>query len=234
MSIFPYPKNLESTRENNSSFSPNQVRVLAMYITQFPYNLKPTSLLTSPYLSEMGVLSSVRVTLCCFIFLILLSCVSSDLAEDKKECSNQLVAVSTCIPFIGGKTKVPDPTCCTNLRKILNQTKKCLCLLVADRNDPDLGFKVNATLALILPSICHAPSNASECPELLHLPPNSTDAQVFKQFAATFEEGNSSAVDVTGTSTSSSSSVREEGWVGVWKIGRILTWQLLSIYIIDM
>ncbi|XVE96167.1 hypothetical protein REPUB_Repub02eG0198300 [Reevesia pubescens] len=145
----------------------------------------------------MGVLTSVRVTHFCFIVLILLmlGCVSSDLTKDKKECSNQLVALSTCIPFVGGKTKVPDSACCTNLKKQINQTKKCLCFLVADRNDPDLGFKVNATLALSLPSFCHAPSNASECPELLHLAPNSTDAQVFEQFAATSEKGNSSAIE---------------------------------------
>ncbi|XP_022744539.1 protein YLS3-like [Durio zibethinus] len=187
------------------------------------------------FFNIMWVLSSVRVPLFCFLFLILQSCVSSDLAKDRKECSNQLVALSTCIPFVGGKTKIPDTTCCSNLRKQINQTKKCLCLLVADRNDPDLGFKVNATLALSLPSFCHAPSNASECPELLHLPPNSTDAQVFEQFAATSDKGNSNAVDVTGTSTSSSSRGKEEGWVGVWRIARILTWQLLlSIFTINM
>ncbi|XVE75770.1 hypothetical protein DITRI_Ditri12bG0119400 [Diplodiscus trichospermus] len=190
----------------------------------------------------MWVLNSVRIPLFCFLLLILQASVSSDLAKDKKECSNQLVALSTCIPFVGGKAKVPDPTCCTNLRKQINQTKKCLCVLVADRNDPGLGFKVNATLALSLPSFCHAPSNASECPELLHLPPNSTDARVFEQFAAIYEKGNSSAVDalfcgtyehlVTGTSTSSSSSVKEE-WIGVWRIGKILTWQLLSIYVVN-
>lgn len=116
-------------------------------------------------LHKMGVSSCCRVTLFCVVFLVLLSCVSSesDLAKEKKECPNQLVSLSTCIPFVGGETKVPDPKCCTNLRKEINQTKKCLCFLVADRNDPDLGFKVNATLALILPSLCHAPSNASEC-----------------------------------------------------------------------
>ncbi|XVF55964.1 hypothetical protein PTKIN_Ptkin06aG0078000 [Pterospermum kingtungense] len=169
--------------------------------------------------------------LSCLLFLVLLSCVSSDLAKDKRECSNQLASLSTCIPFVGGRTKVPEPTCCTNIKKEINQTRKCLCLLVADRNDPDLGFKVNATLALTLPLLCHAPSNASECSELLHLAPNSSDAQVFEQFAATSQKGNSTAGKVTGTSTSSSSSLKE-GWIG--EIGRILTWTIASIYIINM
>ncbi|OMO54582.1 hypothetical protein CCACVL1_27734 [Corchorus capsularis] len=163
---------------------------------------------------------------------MMLSCVSCDLTKDKKECSNQLATLSKCIPFVGGETKIPDSTCCNNLRKQINQTKKCLCFLVADRNDPDLGFKVNATLALALPSICHAPSNASECPGLLHLPPNSTDAKVFEDFAATYEKGNSSAADVTGTSTSSSTRLKEEKWVQVWNVGRILACLLLSICMI--
>ncbi|KAK9283015.1 hypothetical protein L1049_011242 [Liquidambar formosana] len=44
-------------------------------------------------------------------------------------------------------------------------------------------LNINATLALGLPSVCHAPANVSQCPALLHLDPNSPEAQVFYQFA---------------------------------------------------
>ncbi|KAI8562052.1 hypothetical protein RHMOL_Rhmol03G0005100 [Rhododendron molle] len=51
------------------------------------------------------------------------------------------------------------------------------------RNDPGLGFKINATLALTLPYICRAHANISHCPGLLHLAPGSPDAQIFEDFA---------------------------------------------------
>ena len=89
--------------------------------------------------------------------------VSSDFAEDKKECGDKLTSLSPCLPFVGGEVKVPASSCCTNLRQQIQNTKKCLCLLIKDRNDPNLGFKINATLALSLPSICHSPANISEC-----------------------------------------------------------------------
>ncbi|KAI3420687.1 AAI domain-containing protein, partial [Psidium guajava] len=114
---------------------------------------------------------------------MLASGVSSDMARDKQECAAQLVHLSPCIPFVGGDGKAPPPTCCVNLRKDVDKTRRCLCMLVRDRDEPGLGFKLNATLALALPSICHAPANVSNCPALLHLDPNSPEAQVFEQFA---------------------------------------------------
>ncbi|KAI6695889.1 hypothetical protein NL676_023599 [Syzygium grande] len=108
--------------------------------------------------------------------------VSSDLASDKQECGSQLVNLSPCLPFVSGEGKAPSVACCENLRKDSAEDKKCLCMLIRDRNEPDLGFKMNATLALSLPSICHAAVNVSHCPALLHLDPNSPDAQIFEQF----------------------------------------------------
>ncbi|KAI8562055.1 hypothetical protein RHMOL_Rhmol03G0005100 [Rhododendron molle] len=90
--------------------------------------------------------------------------VSSDIVEDKKECQDQLIGLAPCLNYVSGDLKTPSPTCCTELRQKYNSTERCLCLLVKDRNDPGLGFKINATLALTLPYICRAHANISHCP----------------------------------------------------------------------
>ncbi|CAK9148438.1 unnamed protein product [Ilex paraguariensis] len=151
----------------------------------------------------------------------------SDFAQDKKECKDQLIGLSPCLPFVSGESKSPTPACCSELRKDINTTRKCLCVLVKDRNEPGLGFKINATLALNLPSICHAPSNASDCLALLNLAPNSTDAQVFEQFAST--NGASGTID--GTPTSSSSRVWRRKWPASRLFSRVSLWLLLSVFI---
>lgn len=153
-----------------------------------------------------------------FTFIIIVLVVSmvvigasptSDSAKDKQECTEQLVGLATCLPYVGGDAKAPTPDCCSGLKQVLQKNKKCLCVIIKDRNNPDLGLNINATLALALPSVCHAPANVSQCPgtllpplilvlfnfylyilnldndfhaALLHLPPNSPDAQVFYQF----------------------------------------------------
>lgn len=78
--------------------------------------------------------------------------VSTDFNQDKEECDDQLADFSACLPFVGGKAKSPTPTCCSNIRNEGSNTRKCL--LVKDRNEPSLGFKMmNATLALSLLSV---------------------------------------------------------------------------------
>ncbi|KAF5200387.1 Yls3, partial [Thalictrum thalictroides] len=103
-------------------------------------------------------------------------------AKDRDECASQLVGLSTCLPYVSGTGKAPTPDCCKGLKQVLGKSRKCLCVLVKDRDDPELGLNINATLALGLPAVCKAQSNASECPALLNLPPNSPDAKVFEQF----------------------------------------------------
>lgn len=80
------------------------------------------------------------------------------------ECAQQLVGMATCLPYVGGEAKAPTPDCCSGLKQVLNKNKKCLCVIIQDRNDPDLGLQINVTLALGLPSVCHAPANVSKCP----------------------------------------------------------------------
>ncbi|XP_024042368.1 protein YLS3 [Citrus clementina] len=106
----------------------------------------------------------------------------ADKAKDKEECTNQLVGLSTCLPYVGGDAKAPTPDCCSGLKQVLKNDKKCLCVIIRDMNDPELGLNINVTLTLGLPSVCHATANVSQCPALLHLDPNSPEAQVFYQF----------------------------------------------------
>lgn len=97
------------------------------------------------------------------LLLLLLGFASSNLDQDRAECADQLVGLATCLPYVGGDAKTPTLDCCTGIKQVLKKSKKCLCVLIKDRDDPNLGLKINATLALALPSACHAPSNISEC-----------------------------------------------------------------------
>ncbi|KAL8546625.1 hypothetical protein ACS0TY_006375 [Phlomoides rotata] len=118
----------------------------------------------------------------CMLVLLVSVSARCDVDKDKEKCANDLVGLATCLPYVSGESKSPPIDCCTGLKQVLQKSPQCICLLVKDRNDPSLGLKINATLALSLPSHCHAPANISNCPALLHLPPNSPDAKVFEDF----------------------------------------------------
>lgn len=88
----------------------------------------------------------------------------ADFAKDRQECSEQLVGLATCLPYAQGEGKAPTPDCCAGLKQVLQNSKKCLCILIKDRDNPNLQIKFNVTLALGLPTACHAPANISDCP----------------------------------------------------------------------
>lgn len=98
------------------------------------------------------------------------SFVAGDGEKDKEECTQQLAGMATCLPYVSGDAKAPTPDCCSGLKEVLKNDKKCLCVIVKDRNDPDLGLQINVTLALGLPDVCHAPANVSNCPGKSNLP----------------------------------------------------------------
>ncbi|KAK7814050.1 protein yls3, partial [Quercus suber] len=85
--------------------------------------------------------------------------------ERKKRCSQRQRRVcaatsrtATCLPYIGGQAKVPTPDFCTGLKQVLKDNKKCLCVIIRDRNDLELGLQINVTLcfrsAFCLPCPC--------------------------------------------------------------------------------
>jgi hypothetical protein len=87
-----------------------------------------------------------------------------DMNADRTECADQLVGLAPCLQYVQGQARAPPPDCCGGLRQVLAKSPKCLCVLVKDKDDPNLGIKINATLALALPSACGATrANASHC-----------------------------------------------------------------------
>ncbi|RZB61685.1 Protein YLS3 isoform B [Glycine soja] len=86
-----------------------------------------------------------------------------DSAQDKQRCAESLTGVATCLPYLGGDTKAPTADCCSGLTQAMKTNKKCVCLILKDRDDPDLGLKINMTIAVGLPSLCKTPDNLSQC-----------------------------------------------------------------------
>ena len=112
--------------------------------------------MASKYVRILGLLD--------LLVMMLLMSASADFAKDRQECADQLVGLATCLPYVQGEGKAPTLDCCTGLKQVLQKSKKCLCVLIKDRDDPNLGFKINTTLALSLPTACNTPANMSECP----------------------------------------------------------------------
>ncbi|PIN10355.1 hypothetical protein CDL12_17045 [Handroanthus impetiginosus] len=122
-----------------------------------------------------------RFTLLLLPILLSVSFAGSDNSKDREECAESFVGLATCLPYVEGTANAPTTDCCNGLKQLLKTKRKCLCVVIEDRNDPDLGLNVNVTLALGLPQVCSAPANISQCPALLNLPPDSPDAQIFYQ-----------------------------------------------------
>ncbi|XP_044489490.1 non-specific lipid transfer protein GPI-anchored 13-like [Mangifera indica] len=179
-----------------------------------------------------------------FQYLVLvwmvISCAMADKAKDREECTNELVGLATCLPYVGGQAKSPTPDCCSGLKQVLKDDKKCLCVIIRDRDDPELGLNINVTLALGLPSVCHASANVSQCPALLHLDPNSPEAQVFYQFGKTSNHAASSpAPSPTAGGSGNSISARSskgtsDGWCSRkrWVELEIVSGVVLLLYFI--
>ncbi|XP_052117969.1 non-specific lipid transfer protein GPI-anchored 14-like isoform X2 [Arachis duranensis] len=126
------------------------------------------------------------------IMLMLIHNAMGDTAQEKQKCVEQLNGIATCLPYVGGDAKSPTADCCSGIIEAIKNKKKCVCLIIKDRDDPDLGLKVNLTLALALPSLCKAPDNLSQCPALLHLDPKSAEAQAFNQLGQNSNGGSNS------------------------------------------
>ncbi|CAH2033482.1 unnamed protein product [Thlaspi arvense] len=140
---------------------------------------------------------------------------SSDLAQDREECTNQLIALSPCLPYVGGNAKAPTKDCCGGFNQVITKSEKCVCILVKDKDDPSLGLKFNATLAAHLPTACHITApNITKCISLMHIPPNSTLAREFESLGRI--EGNANLTPPSpnvkdGTGGGKAESVKSNG-----------------------
>uniref|UniRef100_A0A0D9VPY0 Bifunctional inhibitor/plant lipid transfer protein/seed storage helical domain-containing protein n=1 Tax=Leersia perrieri TaxID=77586 RepID=A0A0D9VPY0_9ORYZ len=140
------------------------------------------------------------------IVMAMVATTRGDMSADRTECAEQLVGLAPCLQYVQGEAKAPAPDCCGGLRQVLGKSPKCLCVLVKDKDDPNLGIKINATLALALPSACGAThANVSHCPQLLHIPPNSKDAAIFSPSGGG-DKGSSSDAPAKDNSTATTDS----------------------------
>ncbi|XP_020574714.1 protein YLS3-like [Phalaenopsis equestris] len=135
-----------------------------------------------------------------------------DFASDQTECTEQLTALLPCLAFVENEARFPTPDCCANAKTVVVKSFKCLCVLVKDRNEPGLGFKINVTRAVTMPGLCNVAANISECPKLLKLPPGSPAAQEFDQLEKQIDQStkakknSSNNFDTTSNVTASSPS----------------------------
>ncbi|CAL5079063.1 unnamed protein product [Urochloa decumbens] len=153
------------------------------------------------------------------------SAVVGDFAADRAECSDKLVALATCLTYVQDEAAAPTPDCCAGLKTVLQTSRKCLCVLVKDKDDPNLGLKLNVTKALGLPAVCNAPANISDCPRLLNLAPNSKEAQVFEEYAKQ-AASQKSTPSAAGGSSAATAGAQKNGaagpagrWLGVGRVG---------------
>ncbi|KAF3330215.1 lipid transfer protein [Carex littledalei] len=114
------------------------------------------------------------------------------------------MGLATCVTFVEGATnaKNPTPDCCAGFKQVVGKGLKCVCILVKDRDEPELGMKINVTLALELPHKCNAPTNISDCPRILNIPKDSAQAKEYEQLAKEME---GTPTPATSTPTSSTS-----------------------------
>ncbi|KAG2384793.1 Protein YLS3 Protein YELLOW-LEAF-SPECIFIC GENE 3 Xylogen-like protein [Vigna angularis] len=138
------------------------------------------------------------------MILVLVMHAMGDSAQEIQKCVETLSGVATCLPYLGGEAKAPTADCCSGIRQAMKSNKKCICVILKDRDDPDLGFKINITITVGLFSLCKAPDNLSQCSALLHLDPNSPEAQAFN------EKGVNSNGDSASPSPSPSAKVSSE------------------------
>ncbi|TYJ31912.1 hypothetical protein E1A91_A05G000900v1 [Gossypium mustelinum] len=152
------------------------------------------------------------------LLLVMLGLAKADINQDKTECSNELVGLAPCLPYVGGDAKTPTIDCCSGLKQVLDKSRKCLCVLLKDRDDPSLGLNINATLAATLPTTCRAPVNMTDCISLLHLTPDSQEAKLFQGYQKLTHTGNSNSTTTAAAAAAAadkSDGGKAKKWVGV-------------------
>ncbi|VAI23598.1 unnamed protein product [Triticum turgidum subsp. durum] len=123
----------------------------------------------------------------------------ADFAADKAECADKLMGLATCLTYVQltATARAPTPDCCTGFRQVLGTSKRCMCILVKDRDEPALGIKVNITRSMNLPSVCNIAATFSDCPKILNMSPDSKETEIFKQYAREHEGKNAATTSPT-------------------------------------
>lgn len=105
-----------------------------------------------------------KILVFCMVMVSLAVASMGTMADDEKDCADQLGNLASCIPFVSGTAKKPTPECCEDTRKVKATKPKCLCVLIKESTDPSAGLPVNTTLALQMPSACNIDAKVSDCP----------------------------------------------------------------------
>ncbi|KAK4413198.1 Non-specific lipid transfer protein GPI-anchored 1 [Sesamum alatum] len=100
------------------------------------------------------------------------------------KCSAEFTKVTQCLPFVTAKAAAPSKECCDSVTDLKESNPACICYIIQQiHNGSNAAVKsmgVQESRLLQLPSACKlANASVSECPKLLHLPPNSPDAAIF-------------------------------------------------------
>ncbi|XP_030940216.1 protein YLS3-like [Quercus lobata] len=84
----------------------------------------------------------------------------ADAAKDRIVCkATGRAGYKSALRWWSGKSIYPQTVAVSNKSK---DNKKRMCIIIRDRNDPELGLQINITLTFGLSSIFHAPSNQSD------------------------------------------------------------------------
>ncbi|KAL0385347.1 UNVERIFIED_CONTAM: Non-specific lipid transfer protein GPI-anchored 1 [Sesamum radiatum] len=100
------------------------------------------------------------------------------------KCSSEFTKVTQCLPFVTAKAAAPSKECCDSVTDLKDTNPACICYIIQQiHNGSNAAVKsmgVQESRLLQLQSACKlANASVSECPKLLHLPPNSPDAAIF-------------------------------------------------------
>ncbi|GJN22970.1 hypothetical protein PR202_gb10580 [Eleusine coracana subsp. coracana] len=155
------------------------------------------------------------------VVMMMIGSAIGDFAADRAECADKLMGLATCLTYVQAKAtaRSPTPDCCAGLKQVVTASKKCLCVLVKDRDDPALGFQINVTRAMDLPDTCNFPATFSDCPKILNMSPNSPEAQIFNEYAKKHESKNGTAAPAAeaGSAGGKSTSTAPTSVAGVGK-----------------
>lgn len=74
-------------------------------------------------------------------------------AKGQMVCTGALTSLAPCLNYVSGNSSNPSPSCCSQLRSVVQSSPQCLCS-VLNGGVPSLGITINQTLALSPPRAC--------------------------------------------------------------------------------
>ncbi|XP_010259100.1 PREDICTED: non-specific lipid-transfer protein-like protein At2g13820 [Nelumbo nucifera] len=77
-----------------------------------------------------------------------------ELAVAQLACTSALISMAPCTNFITGNFSTPTVSCCTNFENVVKTQPECLCTVINGTTTP-LGFNINQTRAMELPTACN-------------------------------------------------------------------------------